>query len=296
MSKKSPQGNLKVTAWREMVRRVVPSARLAQGASLRALTSAESALAVGLPRELRGLLGQTNGVRSGGGTRLIWPVADLVSQNRAFRDPAQSEADLYAPFGSLLLFGEEGNGDLFAYDTAAGHSAAVPIVKWDHETDERSPFARDPPHYLRLRADTAAADGAAERGVSADAGRGVVSVWVGSYRTAAEFKAYLAAGGSGVISEDGLPLSRFQADHGLTKDDVLTSEEHTVFVPRPTDAGQLLSGVHGGHGFVPDVIRRAVAAGRARVNAAILVYGLKYVPRKATSQPGVTFVGCFEFD
>lgn len=282
-------------AWRGIARRVVPGVRLARGASGRALVLAEAALEVSLPKALRDLLSASNGLVAADGTWPVWPVAKLVSQNRAFRDPAQFEADLYAPFDRLLLFGGEGNGDLFGFDVAL-EPPTQGIVKWDHETDARTTFAQDLEHYLGLRGGSAAA-GVEGVGLSSQKlPAQVVSVWISSHRSRTAFDAYLAAGGSGKVSKDGLPLSRFQADYGLSLQDALGSEQHAFFASRPTSIRQLLDGVYGGEGLVANVVRRAAATGRAKVQAAILVYGLRYKQRADAEPRNARFLGWFRFD
>ena len=283
-------------AWQETITQLVPGAQMRRGASSPALATARSAVSRKLPRELAGLLKETNGVASADGSALIWPVAEIVSQNRVFRDPAQIDAQLYKPFDSLVLFGAAGNGDLFAYDTAASASPDPPIVRWDHETDERAFYARDLRQYLRLRAGSLPEPTGADRAARAEASAEIVSVWLGTSLSEAEFRAYLAPGGSGAVSADGLPLSRFQADFHLTFRDVARTEEHVVFSSRPTRIARLLEGVRGGHCFVVDAARKAADLGADRATSAILVYGLAYEWQSGSHLPAVTFVGSFEYE
>ena len=276
------------TAWREIVRRALPGVRLARRASSHALAAAESALSLSLPRELSSLLRETNGVGSGTGAALIWSVADLVSRNREFRD-TPLDAESYGPFDSLLFVGEEGNGDLFAYDTKReGSPGSAAIVRWDHETDERLPIAEGLVQYFAVRAASVPRSSAARRQV--------VSIWAGRSRSRRTFDAYLAAGGSRRTSKDGLPLSRFQADYGLTLKQALGSEQRALFVPRPTGIRRLLADEHGGHSFAAEAAKRATALGHAKANVAILVYGLRHRPRKGALPRRVAFVGSFEFE
>jgi hypothetical protein len=268
---------------------------MARGASSKALARIGPAVSGTIPEELLGLLQETNGITSGDGAKLIWSVADVVSQNLAFRDPAQVDAGLYRPFHSLLLFGEIGNGDLFAYDMTGRVPLRPTIIIWDHETDERSSFASDLREYLRLRGASGVAVGG-DTVAAAEVERRVVSVWVGSHGSQTALNAYLAAGESGRVSADGLPLSRFQAEWQLSLKDLIGSEEHALFLPRPTRVARLLEGVHGGHSFGAAAAKRATEAGRARATSAILVYGLKYKGPTVAHSSGVAFVGCFEFE
>lgn len=288
--------SVKPPEWREIVRRLVPRARFARGANHRALASAESVLSLTFPSELRGLLSATNGVTAEDGTRLVWSVAELVSQNRVFRELARRDANLYAPFEGLLLFGEEGNGDVFAYQLEAGAPAVQTIVQWDHENDDRMAFARDLEDYLRLRGDAASAHRGSSTPSSGEDTPQVVSVWVWSHRSQERISEYLAAGGSGRVSKDGLPASRFQADYCLGMAEVLRTEQHAVFEPRPTELRRLLDGIHGSEPLAAAIAHGAAASGGVRAHGAILVYGLRYELRAAREPRHVRYIGCFEFD
>lgn len=279
--------------WRAIVRRSIPGARFVRGAGHRALASAETALSVTFPSDLRNLLGTTNGLTAEDGTRLVWSVAELVSQNRVFRDLARGEAHTYSPFEGLLLFGDEGSGDVFGFHLAA---PVQTIVRWDHESDERATFAQDLEQYFRLRGDAASGHRGTTTPLSSDDAPQVVSVWVWSHQSHERFGEYLVAGGSGTVSGDGLPLSRFQADYCLSLADVLRTEQHAIFEPQPTELRRLLEDSHGGEPLAEAISREAAASGHVRAHGAILVYGLRYELRPAREPVDVKYVGFFEFD
>ena len=46
------------------------------------------------------------------------------------------------PFDSLLLFGQLGNGDLFAHPVLDG-AVREDVFVWDHEDDSRTWYGRD---------------------------------------------------------------------------------------------------------------------------------------------------------
>lgn len=291
------------TTWRKAVKRLVADAEMARPASARALASIKTDLSQTAPLELRALLLEANGVTAADGVKLIWGIADIVSRNRAFRSREQFDGNLYGPFDSVLLFGEAGNGDLFGYDMGARATKRPPIIKWDHETDERDRVASGLEEYLRLRGSDSAGSRkpkrAARRSDAARDSRNVVSVWVGQHTSQAAFRAYLAAGGSGRVTADGLPLSQFQAEFNLSLQDVLQSEEHGVFFPRAQEITRLLHGVHGGHSFIAEAAKKAAALGDVRMTSAVLVYGLRRDAREAKEDPeprGMTFLGSFEFE
>jgi len=122
--------------WTELARRFQPEARAAPPAPSAVVEEAEEALGVQLPAELRALFEETDGLIDEYGAG-IWSVARLVENTlRMWED--FSGGDLYMPFGNLLLIGDAGNGDLFAYPIQGdGAINRADIFLWDHETDSR---------------------------------------------------------------------------------------------------------------------------------------------------------------
>jgi hypothetical protein len=130
--------------WRELIGGSFTDAKFYIPASAREIGHAEQELGVEFPAELRQLLMETNGVSANYSAPLVWPVEEIIAQNKHFR-ASKDFAELYKPFTDLLFFGAEGNGDQFAYrDTT--------IYEWDHETDERTNFASDLGDYFRRMA------------------------------------------------------------------------------------------------------------------------------------------------
>ncbi|WP_381797102.1 SMI1/KNR4 family protein [Streptomyces niveus] len=82
------------------------------------------------PSPLRELLMEFNGVSDEYGTDLIWTAQRIANENEYFRTD-KNFTTLYAPFDSLLFFGDNGGGDQFAL---TGPNA---VIVWDHETDDR---------------------------------------------------------------------------------------------------------------------------------------------------------------
>ncbi|MGH7678311.1 MAG: SMI1/KNR4 family protein [Gemmatimonadaceae bacterium] len=134
-------------SWRELIGSVFRDARFYIPASAREIGHAERELGVVFPGELRQLLLETNGVSANYSAPLIWPVDEIIEQNKHFRTSSQF-ATLYAPFTELLFFGAEGNGDQFAYRMVEGRISDTSIYEWDHETDTRAVFASDLKDYF----------------------------------------------------------------------------------------------------------------------------------------------------
>jgi hypothetical protein len=133
--------------WRTLVSRLFRDARFSPPAGVEDLDAAERQLSVKLPGELRSFYLETNGVHADQGAALVWNVAELVTQNRAFRTTAEF-ATLYMSFDNLLFFGQRGSGDQAAYRVLAGRVDSMDIFEWDHENDSRTWFARDLRDYF----------------------------------------------------------------------------------------------------------------------------------------------------
>jgi hypothetical protein len=141
-------------SWRELIGSAFHDATFYIAASAREIAHAERELDIDFPAELRQLLLETNGVAANFGAPVVWPLEEIVAQNRHFR-ASKAFAQLYAPFTDLLFFGAEGNGDQFAYRITDGRISDASIHEWDHETDSRTQFASDLKDYItRLAAST----------------------------------------------------------------------------------------------------------------------------------------------
>ncbi len=135
--------------WRSLISGLFADAKFFAPATTSELERAETELQISFPDELRSLLLETNGVAAHYSSPLVWPVEEIVTQNRLFRENADF-VQLYMPFNSLLFFGGEGNGDQFAYRILGGRIRATSFIyEWDHESDGRVWFATDLPDYFR---------------------------------------------------------------------------------------------------------------------------------------------------
>jgi hypothetical protein len=132
--------------WRELIQRSF-NAAVTDGVSAQALQVAEVDLGVPLPRGLRELLSETDGVMGEYGLNLIWPLQRIVADNQAFRTN-EDFRQLYMPFDPLLFFGDAGNGDQFAFVIRGGQVRSSDIFAWDHENDSRYWVAPDLRQFL----------------------------------------------------------------------------------------------------------------------------------------------------
>jgi hypothetical protein len=126
-----------LSSWTEIAATCFADFEASQPATPAELRRAEAALGMALPQELAQLQLECGGVLAHYRTRLVLPLDELVELNRRFRCD-ESFAELYMPFDNLLLFGEEGNGDLYAWPVSASGTVSWRIFEWDHENDSRT--------------------------------------------------------------------------------------------------------------------------------------------------------------
>jgi hypothetical protein len=120
--------------------------RLAQTASLRLVpppahevtAGAERHVGSQLSASLTDLYLHTDGLVDEWGYAYVLPLAELIEQNRSFR---QAFTDLYMSFDDLILFGQLGNGDMMFQPVVPPRNENVFV--WDHEDDSRTWFAKD---------------------------------------------------------------------------------------------------------------------------------------------------------
>jgi SMI1-KNR4 cell-wall len=133
--------------WQETVSALAPNAKFSRPAPADELEAIGRALSITLPRELRELLAETNGISDRYGGGLVWPAYRIVSDNLMFRS---SFDGLYMSFDSLLFFADAGNGDQFAFAIKRGQEGELDpdVYVWDHEDDSRRWYAGSLLKYL----------------------------------------------------------------------------------------------------------------------------------------------------
>lgn len=124
-------------AWRQRLREWCPRVEMRAPARLTDLHDLEQALELTLPRDLRSVLAASNGVRTPFGTP-VWTTTTILETNRLFRTEM---ADLYMSFNGLVFFGDDGDGDQFAFRVVAGEVDARSVYRWSHDDDSRTWFA-----------------------------------------------------------------------------------------------------------------------------------------------------------
>jgi hypothetical protein len=110
------------------------------------IRQAESLLGIEFPTDLVNLLKETNGVDTEYG-EFLWSARKIAEENLAFRQNPDF-ARIYMPFDPLLFFGQELNGDLYAYRILQGEVQPETVYRWDHESDSRQFVAAHLPSFV----------------------------------------------------------------------------------------------------------------------------------------------------
>jgi hypothetical protein len=134
--------------WIEFLRGLTSECEFLAPATEQQLSTAESALGIELPPDLRDLLRESDGVLGEYGLGLVWSLDRIVEDNLRFRSSTNFR-DLYMPFDNLLFFADAGNGDQFAFSVQADGAIHRPaIFAWNHEDDSRTWVAQSLRNYL----------------------------------------------------------------------------------------------------------------------------------------------------
>lgn len=135
------------SVWSEKLAALSDKIKFAPPATEASVAECERTLGLDLPRQLREILLESDGIRGEHGLGLVWPVTRILEDNRSFRtDPDFPR--LYMPFDPLLFFGDAGNGDQFAHAINDGRVRRSDVFAWDHETDSRTWVAPSLERYL----------------------------------------------------------------------------------------------------------------------------------------------------
>lgn len=105
------------------------------GATEKEIEKAEKALKVNFPEELRALLSEMNG-----DGYLFLSAEKIVEYNKMTREILGED---YEGLDKILFFGGNGCGDYYSYLIDGKNALAGNIVRWEHETNECIPVAKD---------------------------------------------------------------------------------------------------------------------------------------------------------
>jgi SMI1-KNR4 cell-wall len=134
--------------WKELIQQLTDQCTFTTSAEVNQLDATESMLGVALPKDLRALLRESDGVEGEYGLGLIWPLKRIVEDNLSFRS-RESFRGIYMPFNNLLFFADAGNGDQFAFPIHADRVIhRSDVFAWNHEDDSRNWVAPSLKDYL----------------------------------------------------------------------------------------------------------------------------------------------------
>ncbi|HEX7643273.1 MAG TPA: SMI1/KNR4 family protein [Burkholderiaceae bacterium] len=138
-------------SWKKLIAPAIPDQEHASPADATLIQAAEHNLGIMFPAQLRDLLLECDGVTARYGSKAVWTVSEIQRCNNEFRN-TKTFHELYMPFDHLLFFGDDVNGDQFAFAIHPDGQIHKPdIYCWDHETDSRIWFASDMKQYLEKR-------------------------------------------------------------------------------------------------------------------------------------------------
>jgi SMI1-KNR4 cell-wall len=98
----------------------------------------EKLFSIQIPKELRNLLYETNGVNDSYGYSLIWSIEKIIRENLNLGERLE---DIYLPFNNLLFFSDARNGDMFGYSISDRSIKQNDIYLWNHGNNEQTQIA-----------------------------------------------------------------------------------------------------------------------------------------------------------
>lgn len=107
----------------------------------------EMELGTELPKDLKSLLLESNGISDEYGLGIIWSIEEISQYNREMRT-LPHYVEYYMPFNDMLFFADAGNGDRFAFPIVHGKVKEETIFAWNHENDSRWEVAFSLRSYL----------------------------------------------------------------------------------------------------------------------------------------------------
>ena len=131
--------------WKERITRCMPEAEFQPGATAADFAAVEKALGHGIPNKLKELLVESNGVEVDC-DELFYSTSQIIKENRSLRTD-----EIYAdrmPFDHLLIFGDVGDGDQFAFPLNRNGQFNDSVFIWSHESDCREKYANGLHDYL----------------------------------------------------------------------------------------------------------------------------------------------------
>jgi len=124
--------------WKDLIQNISTGCIYGEPASIEDIEVLEKLFSIQIPKELRSLLYETNGINDSYGYSLIWSIEKIIRENLNLGERLE---DVYLPFNNLLFFADARNGDMFGYSISDRSIKQNDIYLWNHRNNEQTQIA-----------------------------------------------------------------------------------------------------------------------------------------------------------
>lgn len=124
--------------WKDLIQNISTGCIYGEPASIEDIEVLEKLFSIQIPKELRSLLYETNGINDSYGYSLIWSIEKITRENLNLGERLE---DVYLPFNNLLFFADARNGDMFGYSILDRSIEQNDIYLWNHRNNEQTNIA-----------------------------------------------------------------------------------------------------------------------------------------------------------
>ena len=124
--------------WKDLIQNISTGCVYGEPASIEDIEVLEKLFSIQIPKELRSLLYETNGINDSYGYSLIWSIEKITRENLNLGERLE---DVYLPFNNLLFFADARNGDMFGYSISDRSIKQNDIYLWNHRNNEQTQIA-----------------------------------------------------------------------------------------------------------------------------------------------------------
>jgi hypothetical protein len=123
--------------WIDFFRSISPECSFNLAGSMDDINASETKLNVILPKDIKSILLESNGVEGIYGLGLIWSIERIIEDNIRIRNDKIFK-EIYMSFDNLLFFADSGMGDQFAFPIVNRTVCKQDVFVWNHEDDSRN--------------------------------------------------------------------------------------------------------------------------------------------------------------
>ena len=124
--------------WKDLIQNISTGCIYGEPASIEDIEVLEKLFSIQIPKELRNLLYETNGINDSYGYSLIWSIEKITRENLNLGERLE---DVYLPFNNLLFFADARNGDMVGYSISDRSIKQNDIYLWNHRNNEQTQIA-----------------------------------------------------------------------------------------------------------------------------------------------------------